>query len=54
VTVATLIYAKQSRGKVRWVLVGPEDSDTSARKIWPTASSPPNCERHAKLLGRRA
>ena len=33
-TVADLIYAKQSRGKVRWVLAVPEDSITSAQKIW--------------------
>src|SRR5438094_831333 len=26
ITVADLIYAKQSRGKVRWVLAAPEDS----------------------------
>lgn len=27
VTVSDLVYAKQSRGKVRWVLAAPEDSD---------------------------
>src|ERR1700756_2194734 len=27
VTVSDLIYAKQSRGKVRWVLAAPEDSN---------------------------
>ena len=32
VSVADLIYAKQSRGKVRWVLAVPEDSPVTARR----------------------
>ena len=32
VTVADLVYAKQSRGKVRWVLAVPEASGVSARR----------------------
>ena len=43
VTVSDLIYAKQSRGKVRWVLAVPgRFSSCNALKTWRAKSSPPN------------
>ena len=42
VAVADLIYAKQSRGKVRWVLAVPEDSSFRGPRILGGASSQPN------------
>ena len=40
--VADLIYAKQSRGKVRWVLAVPEDSPATLRKTCKERPSPLN------------
>ena len=42
VAVADLIYAKQSFGKVRWVLAVPEADDSIPRKIWKARPSPRN------------
>ena len=45
VAVADLVYAKQSRGKVRWVLAVPEDSD------WQHPEDLKNCTIATELVG---
>ena len=45
VAVADLVYAKQSRGKVRWVLAVPEDSP------WQRAEDLANCTIATELVG---
>ena len=48
VPVADLIYAKQSRGKVRWVLAVPEDSSyQTAEDLGGRATESANPSRHA-------
>jgi len=45
VAVADLVYAKQSRGKVRWVLAAPEDS------MWQRPEDLANCTIATELVG---
>ena len=54
VAVADLIYAKQSFGKVRWVLAVPEVVRLPHRaRIWKARSSPPNWSRPPSAIWRR-
>ncbi len=52
-TVADLIYAKQSFGKVRWVLAVPEAPPSTPCRIWKAKSSPPNWSPPPSAISQR-
>ena len=52
-TVADLMYAKQSFGKVRWVLAVPESSPFQKSKICKAKSSPPNWSAPPNAISRQ-
>ena len=53
--IADLVYAKQSFGKVRWVLAAPEDSPSPRRRTSKARRSRPNsCARRRPTSSARA
>jgi len=54
VAVADLIYAKQSRGKVRWCSPCRRILLPNVRKIFEERLSPRNCQRHTRYFQQRS